>query len=66
MSTNLADPGPAEEGTPYIDPKVQAGAAAGAASVVLVWVLGLLGVDTPPEVASAITVLLSVAAGYLK
>lgn len=49
-----------------INPKVAAGGAAGAASVVLVYVLGELGVHLPPEVASAVTVLLSVAAGYLK
>jgi hypothetical protein len=45
---------------------VTAGAAAGAAVVVLVWVLGLLGVDLPAEVASALTVLAGFGAGYLK
>lgn len=49
-----------------IQPKVAAGGAAGAASVVLVWVAGLFGLDVPAEVASAFTVLLSFAAAYLK
>lgn len=47
-------------------PKVVAATAAGAATVVLVWVVGLLGLDVPPEVASAVTVLLAAGAGYLK
>lgn len=46
--------------------KVAAGGAAGALTVVLVWILGALGVDMPPEVASALTVLLSTGAAYLK
>lgn len=46
--------------------KVAAGGAAGALTVVLVWLLGALGVDMPPEVASALTVLLSTAAAYYK
>lgn len=36
--------------------KVAAGAAAGAATIVLVWVAGLLGLDVPPEVASAVKI----------
>lgn len=47
-------------------PKVAAGTTAGAASIVLVFVLRELGVDVPAEVASALTTLLSAAAGYLK
>ena len=39
---------------------------AGAATIILVWVAGTLGVEVPAEVASAFTVLVSVAAGYLK
>jgi hypothetical protein len=47
-------------------PKVVAATAAGAATVVVVWVAGLLGLVVPPEVASAVTVLLAAGAGYLK
>jgi hypothetical protein len=47
-------------------PKVIAGAAAGAATVLLVWVARLFGLDVPPEVASAVTVLLAAGAAYLK
>lgn len=47
-------------------PKVAAGGAAGALSIVLVWTLGQAGVAVPAEVASAITVLLGSAAAYAK
>ncbi len=47
-------------------PKVAASGTAGAATIVLVWVLGQAGVSVPPEVAAAVTTLLSFAAGYLK
>lgn len=47
-------------------PKVLAGGAAGAVTVVLVWAAGLGGLEVPPEVASAVTVLISFAAGYVK
>jgi hypothetical protein len=47
-------------------PKVVAGGAAGAFTVVLVWVAGMYGLDVPAEVASAFTVLVSFAAGYVK
>ena len=47
-------------------PKVVAGGIAGAFTIVLVWVAGMLGIDVPAEVASAFTVLVSFAAGYLK
>lgn len=47
-------------------PKVVAGGVAGALTIVLVWVAGQFGVDVPPEVASAFTVLVSFAAGYFK
>jgi hypothetical protein len=47
-------------------PKVVAGGVAGAFTIVLVWIAGELGVDVPAEVASAFTVLVSFAAGYLK
>ena len=49
-----------------MDPKVKAGGAAGALTVVLVFVLAQAGVDLPPEVAAAVTVLLSTFAGWLK
>lgn len=46
--------------------KVAAGGAAGSATVVLIYVAGLLGLDVPAEVASALTVLLSFGAGYMR
>lgn len=47
-------------------PKVVAGTVAGAASLVLVWLAGLVHLDVPSEVAVAITVLLSAGAAYLR
>lgn len=49
-----------------VNPKVQAAGWAGAATIILVWVLGQVGVDVPPEVASAITTLVATVAGYVK
>jgi hypothetical protein len=49
-----------------MNPKVAAGGAAGAVTVILVFVLSEVGVELPPEVASAVTALLSVAAGWFK
>lgn len=49
-----------------VNPKVQASGAAGAVTVLLVWVASMFGLDVPPEAASAFTVLVSTAAGYLK
>jgi hypothetical protein len=46
--------------------KVTAGAAAGAAVVILVWVAGFFGVHVPAEVAASATTLVSFGAGYLK
>lgn len=46
--------------------KVVASAVAGAATVMLVWIVGLFQLEVPPEVAAAATVLLSSAAGYLR
>ena len=46
--------------------KVAAAGIAGAASIVLVWLLGLTGVEVPPEVAAAFTALLSFATGWIK
>jgi len=47
-------------------PKVAAGGAAGAASIVIVYIANQLGLDVPAEVASAFTVLLGTAAAYVK
>lgn len=49
-----------------MNPKVLASGTAGAATVVLVWVASMFNVDVPPEVASAVTVLISTGAGWLK
>lgn len=45
--------------------KVAAGGVAGALTVILVWVLNLNGVEMPPEVSSALTVIISFGAAYL-
>jgi hypothetical protein len=47
-------------------PKIQAAGAAGAATTVLVFVAGQLGLDITPEVAAAVTTLIATGAGYLK
>ena len=47
-------------------PKVQAAGAAGAVTTVLVWGVGLAGVDVPPEVAAAVTTLFAFGAAYIK
>lgn len=49
-------------------PQTPLGAAttAGALTVVLVWIVGMLGLEVPPEVSSAFTVLLSAGAGLLR
>lgn len=49
-----------------VNPKVQAAGAAGAVSILVVWVAGLFGLEVPPEAASAFTVLIATVAGYLK
>jgi len=49
-----------------VNPKISAAAAAGAVTIVLVWALGLVGVEMPHEVASAITLIVAVAAGYVR
>lgn len=49
-----------------VTPKVAAGGAAGAASIVLVFVLAQAGIEIPPEVSSALTTLIAFAAGWLK
>jgi hypothetical protein len=46
--------------------KVAAGGVAGAVTAIIVWILAAaFNVNIPPEIASAITVVLSFAAGYL-
>lgn len=56
--------------SPYVNPKVAAAGAAGAgvgtpAGVVVVWLLNQAGVDTPPEVASAIGTLVGAACAFV-
>lgn len=45
--------------------KVTLGSASGAAVLVLVWVAGMFGLEVPPEVASAVTLLLMAGVAYL-
>jgi hypothetical protein len=66
---SFSDAGPRKTNRRYQvtpQPKVVAGGIAGAATIILVWVAGMLGVDVPAEVASAFTVLVSFAASFLK
>lgn len=49
-----------------LNPKVTAAAIGAAATLVIVFVMGLAGVEVPADVASALTLIVSVAAGYLK
>lgn len=49
-----------------VNPKVQAAGWAGAVTILVVWAAGLAGVEVPPEVSSAFTVLVATVAGYLK
>ena len=46
--------------------KVAAAGAAGSVTVIVVWIAGLLGLEVPPEVASAFTALISFGAGYFR
>jgi hypothetical protein len=46
--------------------KVKAGGATGAASILVVYLAGQFGLELPAEVASALTTLVSFAAGYLR
>lgn len=52
--------------TNHIQPKVTAAGAGGAFSVLVVFVLAQVGVELPPEIASALTTVFAFAAGYLK
>jgi len=49
-----------------VHPKVAAGGIAGAVTVIVVFVADKLGLEIPAEVASALTVVLSFAAGFMK
>lgn len=49
-----------------LNPKVTAGAVAAAATLLIVFALGQFGVEVPADVASALTLVLSVIAAYLK
>jgi putative flippase GtrA len=44
--------------------KVGSGALAGAVTVIAVWIIDLFGVEVPPEVASAITLILMFVTSY--
>lgn len=44
--------------------KVAAVGVAGAITLILVWVAGMAGLEVPPEVASAVTLLIAAGAGY--
>jgi len=50
----------------HLEPKVKAGGIAGAVTVVLAYVAAQFGVDVPPEVAAALTAILTFLAGYLR
>ena len=49
-----------------LNPKIASAGAAGALTVVLVWVLSLFGVEIPSEVAAAVTIIIAFAAGYIR
>ena len=55
----------AKSSTPLPTTKVANSGLAGACSLILIWVLSQVGVDMPPEVASAITTVASFLVGYL-
>lgn len=48
-----------------VHPKVISSGVAGAATILIMWGLALAKIQVPPEVASAITVLISSFTGYL-
>jgi uncharacterized membrane protein YfcA len=49
-----------------LNPKASAAGVAGAVTLVIVFVLGQLGVEIPPDVAAAATTIIMFAAAYLK
>jgi len=49
-----------------LNPKILSAGIAGAITVVLLWVLSMFGVNVPAEVASAVTIIVAFAVGYLR
>lgn len=49
-----------------LNPKIASAGIAGALTVVLMWVVSLFGVEVPAEVASAVTIIIAFAAGYVR
>lgn len=49
-----------------LNPKTTAAGIAGAATLLIVFILGQFGVEIPADVASAITVIIAFVAAYLK
>lgn len=49
-----------------LNPKIAASGAAGAITVLLVYLCSVAGIEIPNEVAAAITVIIAFAAGYLR
>lgn len=49
-----------------INPKIASAGIAGALTIVLMWVISLFGVHVPAEVASAVTIIIAFAVGYLR
>jgi hypothetical protein len=49
-----------------VQPKVLAGGAAGAASVVIIYIASLFGLEVPGEVGAALAALISFAGAYIK
>lgn len=47
-------------------PKVVGAGAGGAIATILVWVLGLAGVEVPPEVAAALATVVAFIGGYIR
>lgn len=45
--------------------KIAASGIGGSVSIVLVWLAGLTGLEVPPEVAAAVTTIISFLSGYL-
>ena len=50
----------------HVHPKVSAATAGSAAALVIVWAARQLGVDVPHEVAAALVVVVTFAAGWLR
>jgi hypothetical protein len=49
-----------------VNPKIKAVGAAGSATVVVVYIASLFGLEVPTEAAQAFTVLIGLVAGYFK